>query len=46
MSFKTASLVFWTVVVALLGARVAFHDQIALGAPAGQLIAWLKSFVA
>lgn len=43
MTFKTASLLFWTLVVALLGARVALHEQIALGSPAGQFVAWLRT---
>lgn len=46
MSFKSASIVFWAVVVTLLGARVALHDQIALGtSPAGYVVAWLKTLV-
>lgn len=46
MSFKTASLSFWAIVVTLLGARVALHEQIALGtSPAGYVVAWLKAFV-
>lgn len=45
MTFKTASIMFWTVIVTLLGARVAFHDQIALGSPAGYMVAWLKTLI-
>lgn len=45
MTFKTASIVFWAVIVALLGARVALHDQIALGATPGHVIAWLRTLV-
>ncbi|HMO30526.1 hypothetical protein [Enterovirga sp.] len=45
MTFKSASIAFWMVIVALLGARVAFHDQISLGAPAGYVMAWLKTLV-
>ena len=45
MTFKTASLLFWTLVVGLVGARVVLHEQIALGASAGQLVAWLRTLV-
>ena len=46
MSFKSASLLFWAVIAGLLVARVALHDQIALDtSSAGQLLAWLKTFV-
>lgn len=46
MSFKSASIMFWAVVVTLLGARVALHEQIALGtSPAGYVMAWLKTFI-
>lgn len=46
LSFKRASIVFWSVVGALLSARVVLHDQIALGdTPVGQAVAWLRTFI-
>jgi hypothetical protein len=45
MTFKLASTLFWTVIVALLAARVALHDQIALGTSAGQMLAWLRTLI-
>jgi len=46
MTFKTASLVFWSLVAVLLCTRVALHDQIALGdMPVAQAVAWLRTFL-